>query len=102
MTQRTPRVSAVTLRIVKTTLRFSNNARRAARSSTGRGQRAMFVAETPDLIVDLVPNASGLFQFFFERAGEFRRIGERPMQPGGHAREDGAPFGFRFVANGDD
>src|SRR5439155_17156399 len=101
MTQRTPRVSAVTLRIVKTTLRFSNNARRATRSSTGRGQRAMFVAETPDLIVDLVPNMARLVHFLFESAGRLRRIGKRPMQPGGHAREDWTPSGFRFVANRD-
>src|SRR5438132_11286612 len=101
MTQRTPRVSAVTLRIVKTTLRFSNNARRAARSSTGRGQRAMFVAETPDLIVDLVPNASGLFQFCFERAGEFRRIGKRPMQSRRYPGNNRANLSFGLFENGD-
>ena len=62
----------------------------------------MFVAETPDLIVDLVPNLSRLLQFFFGRAGKFRRIGERPMQARGHAGKNWTARRLRFIANRDD
>ena len=62
----------------------------------------MLSAKPPDLIVDLVPDAARLVHLLFESAAELRWIGKRPVQPRCHAGEDWAPFGFRFVANGDD
>src|ERR1700752_4140142 len=48
----------------------------------------VFRAKLTDLSVNLVPNLASLLQFFFRRPGEFRRIGERPMQARGYAGKD--------------
>lgn len=61
----------------------------------------MFRAKLTDLSVNLVPHLASLLQFFFRRAGEFRRIGERPMQARGYAGKDWTLLGLGLIANRD-
>lgn len=61
----------------------------------------MLVAKAANLVVDLVPDFSRLFQGFLVRSREFGRIWKRPVQTRGHARKNRTRFGFRLIANRD-
>src|SRR5882762_7997987 len=60
----------------------------------------MFFAERIDLGTNLIANATCSLQTLLVCAGEFRRIGKRPVQPGSDAWENWATFSFSFATHG--
>src|SRR5207244_11524347 len=68
----------------------------------GRKGRTNFRAPIFDFGFDGVADLAGARKFLVVAALQSGGIGEAPVQPRRHTGEDGATFGARFVADGND
>src|SRR5205814_9736191 len=60
---------------------------------------AMFFADRIDLAAHLLANATRFLQALLVRAAEFRKLVERPVQPGSDSWKNRATFSFGFATH---